>query len=61
MAIARKNRRSIEVEGREFLWWVYEELEEEAAMTLAVASADKRGRELVRMSTRTVKTKVESQ
>jgi hypothetical protein len=41
MAIARKNRRSIEVEGREFLWWVYEELEELAAMTLAVASADK--------------------
>jgi hypothetical protein len=42
MAIARKDRRTIDVEGREFLWWVYEELEEAAAMTLAVASADKR-------------------
>lgn len=41
MAIARKSRRSIEVEGREFLWWVYEELEELAALTLAVASVDK--------------------
>ena len=41
MAIARKNRRLIEIQGREFLWWVYEELEEAGAMTLAVASADK--------------------
>jgi len=41
MAIARKNRRPIEVLGREFLWWVYEDLEEAGAMTLAVASADK--------------------
>jgi hypothetical protein len=41
MAIARKNRRPISVRGREFLWWVYEDLENLGAMTLAVASADK--------------------
>jgi hypothetical protein len=41
MAIARKNGRPIHVDGREFLWWVYEDVEEAAAMTLAVASADK--------------------
>jgi hypothetical protein len=41
MAIARKNRRPIEVHDREFLWWVYEDDEAAAAMTLAVASADK--------------------
>ena len=42
MAIARKYRRPITVRAREFLWWVYEDLEEAGAMTLAVASADKR-------------------
>lgn len=43
MAIARKLRRPIDVGGREFLWWVYEDLEEFAgSLVLAVASADKR-------------------
>jgi hypothetical protein len=42
MAISRKYRRPITVRAREFLWWVYEDLEEAGAMTLAVASADKR-------------------
>ena len=41
MAIARKNRRPFQVDGREFLWWVYEDCEAAAAMTLAVSSADK--------------------
>jgi hypothetical protein len=42
MAIARAGRRRIEVEGRAFLWWVAEDLEEAGALTLYVASADKR-------------------
>jgi hypothetical protein len=41
MAIARKNRRPIKAEGRDYLWSVYEDLEEGAAMTLVVASVDK--------------------
>jgi len=41
MAIARKNRRPIEVHRREFLWWVYEDLEEAGAMIFAVVSVDK--------------------
>ncbi len=42
MAISRKYRRPIKVRAREFLWWVYEDLEEAGAMTLGVASTDKR-------------------
>jgi hypothetical protein len=41
MAIARKYRRPINVRGRQFLWWVYEDLEECGALTLAIASEDK--------------------
>jgi hypothetical protein len=42
MAIAKKNRRCIIVEGREFLWWIYEDLECGGVVTLSVASLDKR-------------------
>jgi hypothetical protein len=41
-AISRNTRRRLQLEGREFLWWLYEEWEEPGPVTLAVASSDKR-------------------
>jgi hypothetical protein len=42
MTAVPRNARRIEIEGREFLWWLYEEWEEPGPVTLAVSSADKR-------------------
>jgi hypothetical protein len=42
MAISKKYRRGLELGGRSFLWWVYEDLEACGAMTLKVASKDKK-------------------
>jgi hypothetical protein len=40
MALAKKYRRRIEVDGRSYLWWVYEDLEACGATVLRVASED---------------------
>jgi len=42
MALDRKSRRQIDIEGREYFWWVYEEWEDSGPVTLAVSSADRR-------------------
>ena len=41
MAVAAKNRRSIEVGGQSYLWWVAEDEEAYGAFTLTVVSQDK--------------------
>lgn len=42
MALSKKYRRRLELAGRPFLWWVYEDLEACGAMTLKVVSEDKK-------------------
>jgi hypothetical protein len=41
-AVSRNTKRKIRVDGRLFVWWLYEEWEEPGPVTLAIASADKR-------------------
>ena len=37
-----RTRRQIEIDGRSFFWWLYEEWDEPGPVILAVSSADKR-------------------